>query len=51
MDRLLDRDWDKPVRYPDPAIEVLDKRFSNYIFNLFYGFFPITTTWSSVSIK
>lgn len=31
MDRLLNRDWATPVRYPDPAIEVLDKRFSNYI--------------------
>ena len=23
----MDRDWQGPVRYPDPAIEVLDKRF------------------------
>ena len=27
MDRLMDRDWQEPVRYPDPAIEVLDQRF------------------------
>lgn len=27
MDRLMDRDWQEPVRYPDPAIELLDKRF------------------------
>ncbi|MEM7219620.1 MAG: SMP-30/gluconolactonase/LRE family protein [Pseudomonadota bacterium] len=28
MDRLQDRDWTQPVRYPDPAIEVLDNRFA-----------------------
>ena len=28
MDFLLDRDWNQPVRYPDPAIEVLDSRFA-----------------------
>jgi gluconolactonase len=27
---LLDRDWTTPVRYPDPAIEVLDRRFAPY---------------------
>jgi len=31
MDHLLERDWSRPVRYPDPAIEVLDKRFRPYI--------------------
>ncbi len=31
MDRLLDRNWDQPVRYPEPAIEVLDSRFRQYI--------------------
>jgi gluconolactonase len=31
MDRLLDRDWNKPVRYPDPAIEVIDERFRRHI--------------------
>ena len=30
-DRLMDRDWDSPVRYPDPAIEILDRRFSRYV--------------------
>ena len=29
-DRLLDRDWTRPVRYPDPAIEHLDRRFARY---------------------
>ena len=27
---LLDRDWTNPVRYPDPAIEILDSRFARY---------------------
>ena len=31
MDYLLDRDWSQPVRYPDPAIEVLDLRFRQYV--------------------
>ena len=31
MDRLLNRDWNQPVRYPDPAIETLDKRFAGCI--------------------
>ena len=31
MDRLLDRNWDAPVRYPDPAIEVVDARFRQYV--------------------
>ena len=31
MDFLLDRDWNQPVRYPDPAIEVLDPRFAPYV--------------------
>ena len=30
-DRLMDRDWDSPIRYPDPAIEILDRRFSRYV--------------------
>jgi gluconolactonase len=25
-----DRDWTQPVRYPDPAVEVLDRRFAPY---------------------
>jgi len=29
-DRLLNRDWTTPVRYPDPAIEHLDRRFARY---------------------
>ena len=29
MDRLLDRDWSQPMRYPDPAIEILDDRFAS----------------------
>ena len=28
MDRLLDRDWSQPMRYPDPAIEILEDRFA-----------------------
>jgi len=31
IDRQLDRNWDAPVRYPDPAIEVLDARFRPYV--------------------
>ena len=31
VDRQLDRDWDKPIRYPDPAIEVIDPRFKEYV--------------------
>ena len=31
VDYLLDRDWNQPVRYPDPAIEVLDSRFRQYV--------------------
>jgi gluconolactonase len=27
---LLERDWTRPVRYPDPAVEVLDRRFARY---------------------
>ena len=27
-DRKLDRDWTQPIRYPDPAIEHLDRRFA-----------------------
>ena len=30
-DRLMHRDWSSPIRYPDPAIEVLDRRFSRYV--------------------
>ncbi len=31
MDRLMDRDWNQSiVRYPDPAIEVIDPRFERY---------------------
>jgi gluconolactonase len=30
-DRLLNRDWTQPVRYPDPAVEVLDSRFRQYV--------------------
>jgi gluconolactonase len=26
----LERDWTAPVRYPDPAVEVLDRRFARY---------------------
>ena len=32
MERYLQRDWERDViRYPDPAIEVLDPRFQKYI--------------------
>ncbi|MFK7801998.1 MAG: SMP-30/gluconolactonase/LRE family protein [Anaerolineae bacterium] len=32
MDRLMNRDWDNGVvRYPDPAIEVIDPRFAQYV--------------------
>ena len=32
MDRLMNRDWDKDVvRYPDPAIEVIDPQFAKYV--------------------
>lgn len=31
VDRLLDRDWNAPVRYPDPAVEILDERFRPYV--------------------
>ena len=31
MDRLLDRDWNGPLRYPDPAVEVLDERFAGCV--------------------
>ena len=31
MDYHLDRDWQQPVRYPDPAIEVIDPRFRQYV--------------------
>jgi gluconolactonase len=27
---LLERDWTRPVRYPDPAVEMLDRRFARY---------------------
>ena len=30
-DRLLDRDWREPVPYPDPAVEVIDPRFRQYV--------------------
>jgi gluconolactonase len=30
VDRQLDRDWNSPIRYPDPAIEVLAPRFARY---------------------
>jgi len=31
MDRLMNRDWDHNfVRYPDPAVEVIDPRFEKY---------------------
>lgn len=29
-DFALDRDWTTPVRYPDPAVEILDRRFAPY---------------------
>ena len=28
MDRLMNRDWQQPVRYPDPAVETIDRRFN-----------------------
>lgn len=31
VDRLLDRDWTQPIRYPEPAVEVLDERFRPYV--------------------
>lgn len=32
MDRLMDRDWERDVvRYPDPAVEVIDPRFEKYV--------------------
>jgi len=31
VEYLLDRDWNQPVRYPDPAVEVLDSRFRQYV--------------------
>jgi gluconolactonase len=32
MDRQLDRDWERDVvRYPDPAVEVIDPRFRQYV--------------------
>jgi len=30
-DRRMDRDWSLPVRYPDPAVEILDSRFSRLV--------------------
>ena len=27
----FDRDWNNPIRYPDPAIEVIDPRFRAYV--------------------
>ena len=27
----LSRDWTAPMRYPDPAVEVIDKRFRQYV--------------------
>ena len=30
VDRMLDRNWDEPVRYSDPAVEALDARFRQY---------------------
>ena len=27
----LDRDWNEPIRYPDPAIETTDPRFGKYV--------------------
>ncbi len=29
--RQLDRNWNEPLRYPDPAIEVIDQRFRAYV--------------------
>ena len=32
MDRLMDRDWHQGVvRYPDPAVEIVDPRFAKYV--------------------
>lgn len=31
MDFKFDRDWQQPIRYPDPAVEVLDSRFRKYV--------------------
>ena len=31
MNRHLDRDWTTPIRYPDPAVEVIDARFRNHV--------------------
>jgi gluconolactonase len=31
VDRRLDRDWSEPIRYPDPAVEVVDRRFRKYV--------------------
>ena len=28
---MLERDWNQPIRYPDPAVEVIDPRFRKYI--------------------
>lgn len=30
LDHQLNRDWDAPMRYPDPAVEVIDRRFAPY---------------------
>ena len=27
----MTRDWNEPVRYPDPAVQVLDRRFRQYV--------------------
>ena len=27
----MERDWSEPVRYPDPAVRVLDRRFRKYV--------------------
>ena len=29
-DYLLNRDWNQPIRYPEPAFEILDHRFARY---------------------
>jgi gluconolactonase len=31
MSRWVERDWNEPIRYPDPAVEVLDDRFRQYV--------------------
>ena len=32
MDRVNpSRDWSEPVRYPDPAVQALDRRFRRYV--------------------